>query len=86
MTTTTWTPTNNGETATVGCFTVRVFPDATWTAYDVAGTRVVVREGRIGTPVSPYTTADWDNHGFNKEATIEEAKAAAVRVMVAVVT
>lgn len=78
---TVWTATTNGETAKVGGFTVRVFPDATWTAYDATGTRVVVREGRIGTPVRSYTHADWDNHGYRTAATVAEAKDEAVRVM-----
>ena len=76
-----WKATTNGETARIGRFTARVFPDGTWTAYDSSGTRVIVRDGRIGDKIRLHTTADWDGHGFRYTASIDEAKAEATLVM-----
>jgi len=76
------TTSNRAETAKVGRFTVRVFIDATWTAYDDTGTRVVVWEGpTFGQPILPYSHAEWDSHGFRSAGSIDEAKAEAIRVM-----
>lgn len=76
------TNSNRSETAKVGRFTVRVFIDATWTAYDETGTRVVVWEGpTLGETIYPYTPAEWNSHGFRSAATVDEAKAEAIRVM-----
>ena len=76
------TTSNRAETAKVGRFTVRVFIDATWTAYDETGTRVVVWEGPMfGEAIRPHTHAEWNSHGFRSAATVDEAKAEAIRVM-----
>jgi len=76
-----WKVTSNGETARVGRFTVRVFPDGTWTAYDSSGTRVDIRDGRIGEKIYLYSDADWNDYGFRAAAFVDEAKAEAIRVM-----
>ncbi len=77
-----WKTTSNYESAEVGRFTVRVFRDATWTAYDETGTRVVVLEGpTCGQPIRPHTHAEWDSHGFRSAESVDEAKAEAISVM-----